>query len=45
MGIGAGMIFGGVGVVETSIVPGIAPMLWILAGVLLVYFAIQDMRG
>jgi len=38
--LGAMMIFGGVGSIETSIVPGIAPMLWILAGMLLIYFAI-----
>lgn len=45
MFVGATMIFGGVGSVETSTVAGIAPLMWIIAGVLIVYLAIQDMRG
>jgi len=45
MFLGAAMIFGGVGCIETSPVPGIAPLLWILTGVLIVMIVINDLRS
>lgn len=45
MFIGATMIFGGVGCIETSPVPGVAPLLWILSGILLVMFVINEWRS